>query len=123
MGKLALVVDDSSMVRQMVGHTLTRAGFEVIEGVNGIDGLAKLAAAKAKVNLIMTDLNMPGMDGLEFIRQLRANPAYKATPVLMLTTEMQESKKLEGRAAGATGWMTKPFNPDQMLQIVAKVAP
>jgi two-component system, chemotaxis family, chemotaxis protein CheY len=123
MTRLALVVDDSSMVRQMVGRTLTGAGFQVIEGVNGADALAKLTAQTSKVTLILTDLNMPVMDGLEFIRRVRALPAHKQTPVLMLTTETQDAKKKEGRAAGATGWLTKPFNPDQMLQVVAKVAP
>ena len=123
MSKLALVVDDSSMVRQLVGRALTGAGFEVIEGVNGIDGLAKLAGATTKVNLIMTDLNMPGMNGIEFIRAIRAIPVHKTTPVLMLTTETHDELKQGGRAAGATGWMTKPFNAETLLKIIAKVAP
>jgi two-component system, chemotaxis family, chemotaxis protein CheY len=123
MGKLALIVDDSSMVRQMVAHTLVRAGFQVIESANGAEALAKLVASTTKVNLILTDVNMPVMDGIELIRRVRAHPVHRATPVLMLTSETQETKKKEGRAAGANGWLTKPFNPDQMLQVVAKVAP
>jgi two-component system chemotaxis response regulator CheY len=120
MPKVALVVDDSSMVRQMVAHTLARAGFSVIEGSNGQDALTKLGTAS--VALIVTDLNMPVMDGLELIRRVRSNPLYRSTPILMLTTETLDARKKEGKAAGATGWLTKPFNPDQLLQVVAKVA-
>lgn len=120
MAKLALVVDDSSMVRQMVSSTLAKAGFQIIEGVDGRDALAKLKTAQG-VNLIMTDLNMPNMDGISFIRSVRATPQYRATPILMLTTESGDAKKQEARAAGATGWLTKPFNPEHVLQVVAKV--
>jgi two-component system, chemotaxis family, chemotaxis protein CheY len=123
MAKVALVVDDSSMVRQMVSSTLQKAGFEVIEGADGVEALAKLQGTRTKVNLIMTDLNMPKMDGIDFIKRVRANPTFKATPILMLTTETREARKAEGKAAGATGWLTKPFNPAQVLQVIAKVAP
>jgi two-component system, chemotaxis family, chemotaxis protein CheY len=121
MSKTALVVDDSVTMRQIVAHTLTRAGFTVIEGSNGQDALNKLMGQK--VSVIITDLNMPVMDGIEFIRQVRSRPQYKFTPVLMLTTESTEAKRQAGKAAGATGWLVKPFNPEQVLQVLAKVLP
>lgn len=120
MPKVAMVVDDSSMVRQMVSSTLVKAGFQILEGVDGRDALSKLAASPP-VSLFMTNLNMPNMDGIALIKSLRANAAYRSTPILMLTTESSDSKKSEAKAAGATGWLTKPFNPDQVLQVVAKV--
>ena len=120
MPKVAMVVDDSSMVRQMVSATLTKAGFQILEGVDGRDALNKLAASPP-VSLFMTDLNMPNMDGISFIKSVRSNAAYRSTPILMLTTESSDAKKGEAKAAGATGWLTKPFNPDQVLQVVAKV--
>jgi two-component system, chemotaxis family, chemotaxis protein CheY len=121
MSKTALIVDDSVSMRQMVAYTLTRAGFTVIEGSNGKEGLEKLTGQK--VELIITDLNMPVMDGIEFIRQVRTKPQYKFTPLLMLTTEGGAEKKQAGKAAGATGWLVKPFNPEQVLQVIAKVLP
>jgi two-component system chemotaxis response regulator CheY len=121
LSKTALVVDDSTSMRQMVAYTLTQAGFTVLEGGNGQEGLDKLSGQK--VALIITDLNMPVMDGLEFIKQVRAKPPYKFTPVLMLTTEAADSKKQAGKAAGATGWLVKPFNPQNLLQVIAKVVP
>ena len=121
MSKTVLVVDDSVSMRQMVCFTLKAAGHTVLEGQNGQEGLQKLDGQK--VNLVITDLNMPVMDGLTFIRQIRSRPQYKFTPILMLTTESQESKKTEGKTAGATGWIVKPFNPQQLLQIIAKVLP
>jgi two-component system chemotaxis response regulator CheY len=124
MAKVALVVDDSSSMRQMVSFTLQGAGFQVIEGGDGQDALNKLAAAPGgKVDIIITDLNMPVMDGLTFIRQVRAQSALKFTPILMLTTESQEERKAEGRAAGATGWIVKPFHPEQLLKVIEKVLP
>lgn len=120
MAKLALVVDDSSMVRQMVTNTLTKAGFAIVEGVDGRDALAKLKTV-ARVDLIMTDLNMPNMDGMSFIKSVREQPSYRTTPILVLTTESTPAKKEAAKAAGASGWLTKPFNPDQVLQVVAKV--
>lgn len=119
MAKTVLVVDDSVSMRQMVAFTMKEAGFDVIEGGNGQEALSNVVG-KA-VNLVITDLNMPLMDGLTLIRQLRGKPEFKFTPILMLTTESQQEKKLEGKAAGATGWIIKPFNPDQLLQIVQKV--
>jgi len=122
MGKTILVVDDSATMRQMVCFTLTSAGFEVVEAGDGQEAVGKLNAG-AKPNLVITDLNMPKMDGLAFIKAVRAMPSFKFTPVLMLTTEADENKKKEGQAAGATGWLVKPFNPDQMLKVIQKVMP
>jgi two-component system, chemotaxis family, chemotaxis protein CheY len=119
--RTALIVDDSSSVRQMVGYTLRQAGFAVLEGHDGADALEKLG--DQRVNLIITDLNMPVMDGIEFIRHLRAKPNSRYTPVLMLTTESQLEKKQQGKSAGATGWIVKPFHPEKLLEVVAKVAP
>lgn len=118
MAKTILTVDDSASVRQMVKFTLTDAGYSVIEAVDGQDALAKLTSP---VNLVITDLNMPNLDGIGLIRSLRANPACKGIPILMLTTESQESRKQEGKAAGATGWIVKPFTTQQLLAVVRKV--
>ncbi len=119
MSKTALVVDDSASMRQMVTFTLQSAGFETIEGINGVDALAN--SANKAIDLVVTDLNMPEMNGIELIKELRAKPEFKFTPIVLLTTESQDAKKQEGRAAGATGWMVKPFNPDQLLTVVKKV--
>lgn len=121
MTKTVLIVDDSISIRKMVGYTLKQAGFAVIEGENGQDALAQMDTHK--VDLIVTDLNMPVMDGIAFIRQVRARPSAKGIPVLMLTTESQDSKKQEGKTAGATGWIVKPFHPDKLLAILARVLP
>ena len=121
MGKTVLVVDDSTSMRQMIAFTLKGAGFSVVEGGNGQEGLQKLDGQK--VDLVISDLNMPVMNGMDMIRQIRTRPQYKFTPILMLTTESQESKKAEGKAAGATGWIVKPFNPQQLLQVIGKVLP
>jgi len=114
-----MTVDDSASVRQMVSFTLKRAGYEVVEAVDGKDGLSKLAGAK--VNMIITDLNMPNMDGIEMIRNVRAMAQYKFIPIILLTTESQNDKKKEGKKAGATGWIIKPFKPEQLLAVVKKV--
>jgi two-component system chemotaxis response regulator CheY len=114
-----LAVDDSASMRQMVSFTLKGAGYEVIEAIDGVDALNK--AKGRKVDLVVTDVNMPNMDGITLIKQLRALPNYKFTPMLMLTTESSAEKKSQGRAAGATGWIVKPFNPDQLLKTVKKV--
>jgi len=119
--KTALIVDDSVSMRKMVAFTLKQAGFDVVEGGDGKEALSKLDGSK--VDLIITDLNMPVMDGISFVRAARARPECKFTPILLLTTESQESKKAEGKAAGATGWIVKPFNPEQLLKVVQKVAP
>ncbi|MBM4134845.1 MAG: response regulator [Nitrospira sp.] len=122
MGKQILIVDDSATMRQMVSFTLTSAGFEVVEAGDGQEAVGKLTGG-AKPNLVITDLNMPHMDGISLIKAVRAMPPFKFTPVLMLTTESDEGKKKEGQAAGATGWIVKPFNPEQMLKVIAKVLP
>jgi two-component system chemotaxis response regulator CheY len=119
MSKSVLVVDDSTSMRQMVSFTMKEAGFDVIEAGHGQEAISRVQGKS--VNLVITDLNMPVMDGMTMIRQLRAKPEFKFTPILMLTTESQQEKKLEGKAAGATGWIVKPFNPEQLLQVVAKV--
>lgn len=119
MAKTVLCVDDSASIRQMVGFTLKSAGYEVVEAVDGMDGLDK---AKSKsVNLVLTDQNMPRMDGLTLIKNLRALPQYKSVPILMLTTESSEAMKSQGRAAGATGWLVKPFDPQKLIEVVKKV--
>ena len=119
MAKTIMVVDDSISIRQVVGIALKQAGYDVIEGVDGKDALAKLTGQK--VNLIISDVNMPNMDGISFVRELKTRPAYKFTPVLMLTTESQEDKKEQGKAAGARAWMVKPFKPDALLAAVQKL--
>jgi two-component system chemotaxis response regulator CheY len=121
MGKTALVVDDSVSMRQMVGYTLKGAGFDVVEASNGQDALDRLKGQK--VELIITDLNMPVLDGIGFIKQVRARPPYKFTPILMLTTEAQATRKAEGKSAGATGWLVKPFEPQSLLATIARVVP
>jgi len=114
-----LAVDDSASMRQMVSFTLKGAGYDVIEAADGVEAL-NIARTKG-VNLVITDVNMPNMDGISLIKQLRMLPSYKFTPLLMLTTEASSEKKQQGRAAGATGWIVKPFNPDQLLNTVKKV--
>jgi two-component system chemotaxis response regulator CheY len=117
--KQILTVDDSSSIRQMVSFTLTKAGYQVAEAVDGRDGLAK--AGQNKFDLIITDLNMPNMDGIQMITALRKLPSYHFTPILMLTTESQGEKKDEGRKAGATGWIVKPFKADQLIAVLQKL--
>lgn len=121
MGKTALIVDDSPTMRKLLCHTLTEAGFTVLQGGDGQQGLNQLKGQK--VEIIITDLNMPVMDGIQFIAEARAKREYKFTPILMLTTEVKDEKKKAAKAAGATGWITKPFNPQQVLQVIAKVVP
>ena len=121
MAKVILTVDDSASVRQMVRFTLAGAGYSVIEAVDGKDALVKLANPGNLVNLVITDLNMPNLDGIGLIRSVRANPACKGLPIVMLTTESQEVRKLEGKAAGATGWIVKPFATQQLLAVVRRV--
>lgn len=117
--KTVLAVDDSASLRQMVSVVLRGGGYDVVEAVDGLDALSKMAGRE--LDLVLTDLNMPKMDGLEFTRQLRAMPAYKFVPVILLTTESNTEKKLQGKAAGATAWIIKPFDPDQLLAVVKKV--
>jgi two-component system, chemotaxis family, chemotaxis protein CheY len=117
--KQILTVDDSSSIRQMVSFTLTKAGYQVTEAVDGSDGLSK--AGQQKFDLIITDLNMPNMDGIQMIAALRKLPGYAFTPILMLTTESQNEKKDAGRKAGATGWIVKPFKADQLIAVLQKL--
>lgn len=119
MAKTVLSVDDSSSIRQMVAFTLKSAGYEVVEAADGQEGLDK--AKQKTVDLVLTDQNMPRMDGLTLIKALRAMPAYRGTPILMLTTEAGDTMKMQGKAAGATGWLVKPFDPAKLLEVVKKV--
>jgi len=118
MAKKFLIVDDSASMRQLVSFTIKDAGYDVQVAENGKDALAKLGGGK--VDMVITDLNMPEMDGIELIKKLRAMPDYKFAPIIMLTTESQESKKQEGKQAGASGWIVKPFQPEQLLDVVKK---
>jgi two-component system chemotaxis response regulator CheY len=119
MAKTILIVDDSASLRQVVNIALTGAGYDVIEAADGKDALTKLNGQK--IHLIISDVNMPNMDGITFVKEVKKLPAYKFTPIIMLTTESQESKKQEGQAAGAKAWVVKPFKPDQMLNAVSKL--
>jgi two-component system chemotaxis response regulator CheY len=118
MAKTFLIVDDSASMRQLVSFTVKDAGYDVITAENGKDALAK--ATGSRIDMVITDLNMPEMDGITFIRQLRGMPDYKFVPIVMLTTEAQEAKKQEGRAAGASGWIVKPFSPEKLMDVVRK---
>jgi two-component system chemotaxis response regulator CheY len=118
--KKILTVDDSASIRQMVNITLTAAGYSVVEAGNGAEGLKQIAAA-APVSMVVTDLNMPVMDGLTFIRELRKLPAGKGLPILFLTTESDAGIKQQAKEAGATGWITKPFQREQLVAVVKKV--
>jgi two-component system chemotaxis response regulator CheY len=119
MVKTVLSVDDSASMRQMVKLTLSGAGYNVIEAGDGKEALARVG--DAEINMVLTDLNMPNMDGLTLIRELRKMPAYRFLPIVFLTTESDEAKKGEAKAAGATAWITKPFKQDQLLAVVKKV--
>ncbi|MBI3479049.1 MAG: response regulator [Nitrosomonadales bacterium] len=119
MAKTILTVDDSASIRQMVTFTLKSAGYSVVEAVDGQEGLDK-AKANA-IDLVLTDQNMPKMDGLTLIKTLRGLPQYRTTPILMLTTESSDAMKSQGKAAGATGWLVKPFDPQKLLEVVKKV--
>ncbi len=114
-----MTVDDSASLRQMVSFVLRSGGYEVVEAVDGADALSKLKGQD--LHLVLSDINMPKMDGLEFTRQLRAMPDYKFVPIVLLTTESHADKKQQGKAAGATAWIVKPFTPDQLLAVVKKV--
>lgn len=114
-----LAVDDSASMRQMVSFTLKGAGYEVVEASDGQEALNK--AKGQQFDLVISDVNMPVMDGITLIKELRALSEYKFTPLLMLTTESGDDKKVQGKSAGATGWIIKPFNPDQLLSTINKV--
>lgn len=119
MNKTILTVDDSASVRMMVSFTLKENGYSVIEAADGKEGLSKMN--ETQVDLVITDLNMPNLDGIGLIRGIRATPENRFTPIIMLTTESQDGRKQEGRAAGATGWIVKPFRPEQLVAVVRKV--
>lgn len=121
MAKTIMVVDDSSTMRQMVNFTLTSAGYRVVEAIDGADALAK--SGVQPIDVFLTDLNMPNLNGIELTRRLRSLPNYRFTPVVLLTTESQQEKKVEGKAAGASGWIVKPFQVDQLLSVVKRVCP
>ncbi|HUX91041.1 MAG TPA: response regulator [Gallionellaceae bacterium] len=119
MAKTILIVDDSASVRQVVSIALKSAGYDVMEGHDGADALTKLTGQK--IHLIISDVNMPNMDGITFVKEVKKLADYKFTPIIMLTTESQEGKKQEGQAAGAKAWIVKPFQPEQMLDAVSKL--
>ncbi|MBK8001703.1 MAG: response regulator [Verrucomicrobia bacterium] len=121
MSKTIMTADDSPSMRQMINFTLRNAGFEVVEAVDGQDALTKLTGAP--VGMLITDLNMPNIDGIELIRQVRALPQYKYVPIIMLTTESQDEKKQAGKAAGASGWIVKPFRAEQLVAVAKKFLP
>ncbi|NRA84576.1 MAG: response regulator [Gammaproteobacteria bacterium] len=114
-----LVVDDSASIRNMVSFTLQQQKYETVEAMDGVDGLKK--AKMGKFDLVITDVNMPNMDGITLCKELRQLPAFKFTPVLMLTTESSSDMKMKGKSAGATGWLVKPFNPDKLLATIKRV--
>jgi two-component system chemotaxis response regulator CheY len=118
MSKTFLIVDDSASMRQLIAFTIKDAGYDVLLAENGTDALEKLS--RVKIDVVITDLNMPEMDGITFIRELRGKADYKFVPIIMLTTESQDAKKQEGRAAGASGWIVKPFSPSQLMAVVNK---
>ncbi|MGH8256319.1 MAG: response regulator, partial [Steroidobacteraceae bacterium] len=117
--KTILAVDDSASMRQMIGVTLRTAGYEVVEAADGDEALEY--ARKHRVDLVLADVNMPGIDGITLVAQLRTLPSYHLTPLLLLTTESSQERKLQGKQAGATGWMVKPFNPEQLLATLERV--
>jgi two-component system chemotaxis response regulator CheY len=119
MSKVILTVDDSASMRQMVGVTLRSAGYHVVEAADGQEALEY--AKKHAVDLVLADVNMPRMDGIRLVSALRTLPSYRLTPLLLLTTESSPERKQEGKQAGATGWMVKPFNPDQLLATLSRV--
>lgn len=119
MSKLIMTADDSASVRQMVVFTLKQNGYDVVEAVDGKDALGKLASQK--VDMLLTDLNMPNLDGIGLIKAVRGGTLNRMIPIVMLTTESQDSRKAEGKAAGATGWIIKPFKPEQLIAVVKKV--
>lgn len=121
MAKTILAIDDSTSIRQMVAFTLKSAGYAVIEAADGQEGLEKATVHAHAITLILTDQNMPRMDGLALTRALRSMPEFTTTPILMLTTESSDEMKSQGKAAGATGWLVKPFDPHKLLEVVKKV--
>ncbi|GBD97813.1 MAG TPA: response regulator [Nitrospirae bacterium] len=119
MAKTIMIIDDSASIRMVVSIALKKTGYEVIEAKDGKDALGKMTGQK--IHLILCDVNMPNMDGISFLKSIKQNQNYKFTPIIMLTTESQEAKKQEGKAAGAKAWVVKPFKPEQMLSAIEKL--
>lgn len=119
MSKTILIVDDARSMRGLLAMTLQGAGYDVVDACDGQDALAKIGSQK--VHMVITDLNMPNMNGIELIKSLKADPAYKFLPMVMLTTESEDSKKKEGQMAGAKAWIVKPFKPETVLKVVQKI--
>lgn len=117
--KTIMTVDDSASVRMMVNFTLSQLGFDIVEAVDGKDALKKLSGRS--IHMLITDVNMPELDGIGLVKKIRENPSYRFIPIIVLTTESQEEKKKEGKLAGATGWIVKPFKPEQLIAVVRKV--
>ncbi|HQN51634.1 MAG TPA: response regulator [Phenylobacterium sp.] len=122
MSKTVLTIDDSRTMREMLNHALVEAGYTVLQAVDGVEGLEVLEANGGSVDVVITDINMPRLDGFGVIEGVRANPAHRATPILVLTTESDATKKERARSAGATGWIVKPFNPVKLIDAVRRVA-
>ncbi len=122
MSKTILTIDDSRTMREMLNHALVEAGYRVIQAVDGIDGLEVLQANTGRIDVVITDINMPRLDGFGVIEGVRANPDHRATPILVLTTESDAAKKERARSAGATGWIVKQFNPVKLVGAVRRVA-
>lgn len=120
MPKVIMTVDDSTSVRQMVSFTLSNAGYQVIEAVDGRDALSKVGES-VTIDMLVTDLNMPNMDGIELVKSVRSQQRHKFIPILLLTTESQEAKKQQGKAAGASGWIVKPFDAAQLVDVVRRL--
>ena len=119
MSKTIMTVDDSKSIREMVSFTLNQEGYNVVEAYDGLDAVGKLS--NSQIDMIITDLNMPNLNGIELIKKVRADSKYKFVPIIMLTTSSQANQKKEGKEAGATGWIVKPFEPKQLLAVVKKV--
>lgn len=119
MAKVIMTADDSTSMRQMICFTLKQAGYDIVEACDGKEALSKIDSSS--VDMLITDLNMPNVDGIELIRQVRAKPQCKFIPIIMLTTESAGDKKVAGKSAGATGWIVKPFQPQQLLDVVKRV--
>ena len=122
MSKTVLTIDDSRTMREMLNYALVEAGYKVLQAVDGVDGLEVLQAKGDEIDVVITDINMPRMDGFGVIEGVRADPNHRATPILVLTTESDAAKKERARSAGATGWIVKPFNPVQLVEPVRRVA-
>lgn len=121
MAKTIMTVDDSNSVRQMVAFTLKQQGYEIVEAVDGLDALSKIGSSK--IDMLITDLNMPNCDGMTLIQEVRKMPAFKFMPILFLTTESSDEKRQQAKSAGATGWIVKPFKPEQLVNVIKKVLP